>query len=123
ELEASLHAHSQVLGKLAGKKHGKVEVGINAILSDVQNRTDQTTESRQSDESKLSGKQVSNEKKVAENKLNAANHVMQEAATFVENKKTDISDSTYAKAQADLQSADDAITQGKAELNAGNYNN
>jgi hypothetical protein len=124
ELESSLAAHSQILGKIADVQKGqdKTAAFVKNILSDVQEKTDKARIDIKNNYSKLSGQSSADILSSAEGKLKSAGNKIKEVANFIENKKSNVSESAYNAAKNNLKIANDEISDGQVLLDAKSYN-
>jgi len=121
QLEGSLNAHAKVLDRLAENKKEKISGTFKNLLADIKDTSNETKQSRISNELKLFQETSQNKKKAAENKLTRTEDRLREITKLIADKKESIPAGTYQKAQADVELADALFADGKAKAQAGEY--
>lgn len=121
QLEGSLNAHAKVLDRLAENKKEKISGTFKNLLADIKDTSNETKQSRISNELKLFQESSQNKKNAAENKLTKTEDRLREIIKLIADKKESIPAGTYQKAQADVELANVLLIDGKAKVEAGEY--
>jgi hypothetical protein len=129
QLESLLKAHAQVIAALEQSDKGNNSAGAHAILSDLENTTNEIMSARKAVELNLSLQPTSIAKINAEKKLGEIQSKIKKTKGFISNNIVNISgnDRVSSKqnietAQGNIAVADGIVAQGESELKAGDYN-
>lgn len=122
-LEVSLRAHSQIIAGAGSKAEGerKVDVQVGAVqplLTAIQVRLGAVQKTRADAEARVSTEAKADVEAAAEGKLKAATNKIAEVRGAIERTRGSLSASTTAEAEARLRLAEEAIVQGKIQLEA-----
>jgi len=123
ELQASLNAHAEVLGALSQKTTPGEAEGIKSLAVSIDDQAATMREEQQDERIELFAKDAATVRDSANIAMQKAQSLQVQVAAFIESKKADVSVSTYKKAMTDLDSVTIMVLDGKAALEAGDYNN
>lgn len=125
-LEASLKAHGLVIASAGGgaksEGRGEIQVGvINSLLTTIEAKLVRVQKTRVDAETNVSAGAKADVEAAAQGKLKAATNKIAEARGAIERTRGSVSTSTTAQAETRLRLAEEAVVEGKAQLEADTF--